>query len=507
MKDGSNRGAGWSDGDGHGAGDADPLHAVIFDFEDTGNALSLLPLAARRALDVAGFRLSLDGWQSLGLAQRKELAIEGARDAVDASSVEESVRRSAIPATRIRPVPDPDPLLPPEQLSSFLGPRRSVDPAQWARLRALDRYALVHVLRRSIAHDDPMRLEAALGIILPRVSVRPSTHPTTPPPTAPSTSPSAGTERRPSSSGRTGRRLSPGPSTAPRSPKRSPGEVEVTRTPSARSGTPSTERRSASTSARATAPAQSGAASRARGANAPGQYSEPPPRQAQASRRDEDEGAVLPDGRFTGRGDGLGRGSVAPARGSRHARGIEELDDLHPDERDFDGDSLSPGALQHDRYSTHLSDEGEARMVDVGDKAITLRRASAQGSVRMRYETALRVVDSDVPKGDVLSVARIAGIMAAKRAPEIIPLCHHVALTKIEVHVDVDAELGRVTVVAIVEARDRTGVEMEALAAVTAACLTVYDMLKGIDRDMVLSDIKLLEKSGGRTGSYVRHED
>lgn len=156
--------------------------------------------------------------------------------------------------------------------------------------------------------------------------------------------------------------------------------------------------------------------------------------------------------------------------------------------------------------SSHLSARGEVHMVDVGDKAVTERRASASGTVRMRVETAQRLARNDVPKGEVLAAARIAGILAAKRTPELVPLCHVVALTKVDVLIDVERASGEVHVTAVAEASDRTGVEMEALTAVSVACLTIYDMLKGIDRDMVISDVKLISKRGGKTGPYERRD-
>jgi cyclic pyranopterin monophosphate synthase len=146
-------------------------------------------------------------------------------------------------------------------------------------------------------------------------------------------------------------------------------------------------------------------------------------------------------------------------------------------------------------------------MVPVGEKAATQRRAIAVGVVKMRTDTASRLLRRDTPKGEVLATARIAGIMAAKRTPELIPLCHTVALTGVKVDLEVDGPGARVIVTATADALDRTGVEMEALVAVSAACLTIYDMLKGIDRDLVIGDVKLLEKSGGRTGHYVRGGD
>lgn len=143
-------------------------------------------------------------------------------------------------------------------------------------------------------------------------------------------------------------------------------------------------------------------------------------------------------------------------------------------------------------------------MVDVGSKQITERRAAATGRVRMKPETAARIQRHETPKGEVLGTARLAAIMAAKKTHELIPLCHQIALTNVTVHLDVDASAGCVNVMAIADAADRTGVEMEALTAVSVACLTIYDMLKGVDRDMSIGDIVLLEKSGGRSGDYRR---
>ena len=159
-----------------------------------------------------------------------------------------------------------------------------------------------------------------------------------------------------------------------------------------------------------------------------------------------------------------------------------------------------------DVLSTHLTEAGDARMVDVGAKPVTERRAVASAVVHMRRETFHRLAQRDTPKGDVLASARIAGIMAAKRTSELIPLCHAIALTSVEVQLDLDEGTSSVLVTAIAQASDRTGVEMEALVAASVAGLTVYDMLKGIDRDMKIDDVKLLEKSGGRTGHYQRRE-
>ncbi len=151
---------------------------------------------------------------------------------------------------------------------------------------------------------------------------------------------------------------------------------------------------------------------------------------------------------------------------------------------------------------SHLSAEGEARMVDVGPKPPTQRRAVAAARVKMK--TARLALERSGPKGDVLAVERLAGIMAAKRTPELIPLCHGLALTHAAVHVDVDVEAGLVLIQAEAEATDRTGVEMEAMTAAAVASLTVYDMLKAVDRAMTIEQVALLEKAGGRSGHYRR---
>ena len=153
---------------------------------------------------------------------------------------------------------------------------------------------------------------------------------------------------------------------------------------------------------------------------------------------------------------------------------------------------------------THLDARGRARMVDVADKAVSSREARASAQVHMRPETLARLVDGDVPKGDVLAVARVAGIGAAKRTPDLIPLCHHIALSSVEVHFTPDTDTGILLVETIAKARDRTGVEMEALTAASVAALTVYDMLKAVEREMVITNVRLDAKSGGRSGDFVR---
>ena len=152
---------------------------------------------------------------------------------------------------------------------------------------------------------------------------------------------------------------------------------------------------------------------------------------------------------------------------------------------------------------THLDARGHATMVDVGDKQITQREAVARGEVRMQPSTLAAIRDGDVPKGDVLATARIAGILAAKRTPEIIPLCHTLLLTKVAVDFEIDEAASRVVITATVRCRGQTGVEMEALTAVSAAALTIYDMAKALEKTMVIGEVQLLEKRGGKSGDYV----
>lgn len=153
---------------------------------------------------------------------------------------------------------------------------------------------------------------------------------------------------------------------------------------------------------------------------------------------------------------------------------------------------------------THLDARGHAAMVDVGDKVETTRTAVARGEVRMRPETLAAIRDGTVPKGDVLAAARIAGIMAAKRTPELIPLCHTLLLAKVGVDLEVDDVASRIVITATVRCNGQTGVEMEALTAVSVAALTVYDMAKALEKEMVIADICLLEKHGGKSGAFVR---
>jgi cyclic pyranopterin phosphate synthase len=151
---------------------------------------------------------------------------------------------------------------------------------------------------------------------------------------------------------------------------------------------------------------------------------------------------------------------------------------------------------------THFDAEGAARMVDVGEKAATKREAVARGAVRMAPETLAIVREGRAKKGDVLAVARLAGIMAAKRTADLIPLCHPLALTSVALDLSVEETAPRVTIEARVGTTGQTGVEMEALTAVSVAALTVYDMLKAVDRAMVIEDVRLTFKDGGKSGRY-----
>lgn len=151
---------------------------------------------------------------------------------------------------------------------------------------------------------------------------------------------------------------------------------------------------------------------------------------------------------------------------------------------------------------THLDASGAARMVDVSGKEVTTREALAEGRVEMAAETLDLILSGNAKKGDVLGVARIAGIMAAKRTHELIPLCHPLMLSKVEVEIAPDAALPGLVVTARVRTSGQTGVEMEALTAVSVACLTIYDMAKAADRGMRIEGVRLLEKSGGRSGHW-----
>ncbi len=151
---------------------------------------------------------------------------------------------------------------------------------------------------------------------------------------------------------------------------------------------------------------------------------------------------------------------------------------------------------------THFDEAGRARMVDVGDKAETHRVAIAAGRVRMQPETLRVIVEGRASKGDVLGVAQVAAIMGAKRTHELVPMCHPLSLTAIDVALTPDESTSSIAIEAKVETRGKTGVEMEALTAVSVAALTIYDMVKAIDRGMTIEDVRLVHKSGGKSGTF-----
>jgi cyclic pyranopterin monophosphate synthase len=153
---------------------------------------------------------------------------------------------------------------------------------------------------------------------------------------------------------------------------------------------------------------------------------------------------------------------------------------------------------------THFDEQGRALMVDVGDKDVTAREAVARGEVRMHSETLDLILEGRAKKGDVLGVARIAGIMAAKKTPDLIPLAHPLPLSAVRIEFFPDRERSVIEIEAVVKVASRTGVEMEALTAVAVAGLTIYDMCKAVDRGMVICEIRLMEKSGGRSGHFRR---
>jgi molybdenum cofactor biosynthesis protein MoaC len=291
---------------------------MIYAFEDLDETLDLVPLAARRALDASGCKVSLEAWRGAALAVRHAIARAGEGDGVDVGSTQRALASAGVAFEVIEPPREPRADAVPEDLEPVLG--HAVGNATWASLSALDRYALAKVARKGASE----RLERALSEIV-----------------------------------------------------------------------------------------------------------------------------IVPE----------------------------------------------------PRRISHLTEGGEAHMVDVANKRETLRRAIAVGRVRMQPATAERLRSGSAPKGDVLAAARIAGIQAAKRTPELIPLCHVVRLTRVTIDVRIEAEALRIEATA--EAFDRTGVEMEALVAASTAALTVYDMLKSIDRGMTL-EVALEEKTGGASGTWSR---
>ena len=160
--------------------------------------------------------------------------------------------------------------------------------------------------------------------------------------------------------------------------------------------------------------------------------------------------------------------------------------------------------IETEHEFTHIDSEGRLRMVDVGEKKVTQREAKAEATVIVSQETLERILDLKMPKGNVFEAARLAGILAAKKTSNLIPLCHPIQLTEIKIDFSTDRERSQILISSRVKTRDRTGVEMEALVAVTHAALTIYDMCKAVDRGMKITDVQLTYKSGGRSGTYQR---
>ncbi len=155
-------------------------------------------------------------------------------------------------------------------------------------------------------------------------------------------------------------------------------------------------------------------------------------------------------------------------------------------------------------YTPHFNAAGEAHMVDVGEKMITQRVAVAEGYIEMRLETLQLIVAGEHKKGDVLAIARIAGIMASKKTADLIPLCHPLPITHVDIKLEPDLDLNRVRCLTTIKTTGQTGIEIEALCATQIALLAIYDMCKGIDRGMVIQSVQLLEKAGGKTGHWLR---
>jgi cyclic pyranopterin monophosphate synthase len=155
---------------------------------------------------------------------------------------------------------------------------------------------------------------------------------------------------------------------------------------------------------------------------------------------------------------------------------------------------------------SHLDEQGRARMVDVSEKEITSRIAVARGTIRMQPRTLALILEAKIAKGDVFSVARVAGILAAKKTAELIPMCHPLNITAVKIELRPQKKAARVDIEASVRVSGKTGVEMEAMMAVSVAGLTIYDMCKAVDREMTIGEIRLVEKSGGKSGTFIRKE-
>jgi len=155
---------------------------------------------------------------------------------------------------------------------------------------------------------------------------------------------------------------------------------------------------------------------------------------------------------------------------------------------------------------SHLDEQGRARMVDVSGKEVTSRTAVARGVIRMRPATLALILEEKIEKGDVFSVARVAGILAAKKTADLIPMCHPLAITSVKIDLRPAQKPARVEIEATVRVSGKTGVEMEAMTAVSVAGLTIYDMCKAVDREMVIGEVRLVKKSGGKSGTFIRKE-
>ncbi|NRA34336.1 MAG: cyclic pyranopterin monophosphate synthase MoaC [Polyangiaceae bacterium] len=292
---------------------------ILYGLDEVDERLEILPMAARRALDRAGRKLSLDGWKSLSLEHRRRIAEVGSAALVDVQPVIESIKGATPEAVKIDPIEDPPAANPPLSVVKVFGDDRPIGGAVWVSLRALDRYVLAKISRKGNAG----RLDAA----------------------------------------------------------------------------------------------------------------------------------------------------------------YQEL-------------------IGHSALSTHLSPAGGVRMVAVSAKEVTLRRAVAESRVTMNVDAFGRLQRADAPKGDVMGTARLAGIMAAKKTSEIVPLCHPISLTRIDIELKLEPVTRAVKITADVECYDRTGVEMEAMVAASTAALTIYDMLKSFDRSMTIGMTRLVSKTGGRSGDF-----
>ncbi len=340
-------------------GEAPPPSGTVYGFEDCDEALSLIPFAARRALDLAGVKLSLEAWRGLARVQRARLVHAGTCAVVPLQTVR-TIAQSALPTpAAMPPTPELDALAVPAVVARALGERWTAD--LWPRLTPLDRYVL-HKLA------------------------------------SPSSKSQSGDE--------TGTRQDPRLHTA---------------------------------------------------------------WQEMTKRWGDAAGAQMPIG------------ATAGAQMPMAAQ------------RTFAATPL-----------THLGQSGRLCMVDVSAKPLTERHAVARALVRMRTETLERVIRGDASKGDVLAAARLAAITVAKRTAELIPLCHTVALSHLDVDIVPAPDGSGLSIGVTARAVDRTGVEMEAMVGASAAALTIYDMLKAIDRDMSIAHLELVEKGGGRSGRWVR---